>query len=370
MQFDTFNATCEAERKPLAVAGVHRRSRVLSDIQALKSEPPRHLLPDPALTHEVTIVKQAHKRRSARRLWGFALELHTEYYPSAGQRRMSDDIVALQRKPVVVIAKSVVQDEKTPAGGVSSDAYKDPFCALPRDFGNDVNGVIDVDRPGGAPFRQAPHPGKERDLVAAGKKAGAQCAVHSLREPVVEWEHVISSRFNKKALLQLAQLFRMAGREIFGLAEVFLDVIELPAIVGKVRGPPGYPGQPSMAATGNPSLIVNGSIAKHFEILDGACAVRVRLIKAVGHADALDWPLGNTVHDCRLSDTNHFEDCGQHVNHVMELEACGTGIGNASRPTDDQCVSGCAEVGRNLLDPLERCIAGPRPPHGEVRAGS
>src|SRR6185503_2079000 len=54
----------------------------------------------------------------------------------------------------------------------------------------------------------------------------------------------------------------------------------------------------------------------------------------------------------------------------MELEACGTGIGNTSRPTEDHRVSGCAEVGCNLLDPLEGCIAGPRPTHGEVRAGS
>ena len=63
MEFDTFNSTCEAEREPLAVAGVHWRSRVLPNIQALKSEPPRHLFTDLALTYQMTVVKEAHERR-------------------------------------------------------------------------------------------------------------------------------------------------------------------------------------------------------------------------------------------------------------------------------------------------------------------
>jgi hypothetical protein len=145
VEFYTFNVTCEAEREPLAVAGVHGRSRVLSNIQALKSEPPRHLFPDPALTHQVTVVKQAHMRRATRRLRRFALEFHAEYHPSARQRRIGDHIVAFERKPVVVIAQPVAKNEKAPAGGVSPDTDEDPFCALPRDFGNDVNGMINVD---------------------------------------------------------------------------------------------------------------------------------------------------------------------------------------------------------------------------------
>ena len=49
MELDTLDPAGETEGKPLAIAGVHRRHRVLPDIQALEPETPRHLLLDSAL---------------------------------------------------------------------------------------------------------------------------------------------------------------------------------------------------------------------------------------------------------------------------------------------------------------------------------
>src|SRR4051812_8281004 len=83
---DSFNPTREAERKSLAIAGVHRRHRVLSDVQAFESEAPRYLLLDSALADQASVVEQAHDRGSTGRPGRFAFELHAQHRSSARKR--------------------------------------------------------------------------------------------------------------------------------------------------------------------------------------------------------------------------------------------------------------------------------------------
>src|SRR6185312_2553026 len=118
VELDTIDSTREPKGESVAVAGVHRRHGVLPDVQALESEPSRDLFLDSALTDQVLAVEQAYDGRSAPRLGR-----------SARERRVGDDVEALEREPVVVVAQPVALDEEAPTGAVSPEADEDPFGA-------------------------------------------------------------------------------------------------------------------------------------------------------------------------------------------------------------------------------------------------
>src|SRR5690348_13276900 len=120
----------------------------------------------------------------------------------------------------------------------------------------------------------------------------------------------------------------MALGEVFGLAEVFLDVVELPDIVREIRRALRHPRQPSMAAACHPTVGIDRTVAEHLEVLSRVCARRVRSIEGVGHTDTLDWFLGRAIDYCRFRDSEYLENCWHHVNNVMELEAGGANISN------------------------------------------
>ena len=69
----------------------------------------------------------------------------------------------------------------------------------------------------------------------------------------------------------------------------------------------------------------------------------------------------DAVDRARLRDPGHVEDRRRDVDHVGELRAQDTGVGDALRPPDDHRIARAAEVRADLLAPLERGVPGPRP---------
>ena len=66
-------------------------------------------------------------------------------------------------------------------------------------------------------------------------------------------------------------------------------------------------------------------------------------------------------------DPRDVEDRRRHVDHVGELRAQPAGVVDPLRPVHDQRVAGPTEVRADLLAPLERGVARPRPRRGVVR---
>src|SRR6185312_2685084 len=268
-------------------------------------------------------------------------------------------------------AQPAALDEEAPAGSVPPETDQHPFCAGSRDLRDDIDDVIDVHELGGAGFGQSPHPRIQPDQPPSGEEARTQRRIHPLREPVVEGQHVVASRLYQEQLLQRAQPVRMTHREVHGLAEILLDVVELPAVLGEIGSAPSGPWQTSMPTACDPSLLVDRSVAEHFEVLSRARALRARVlaIEGIGDADPLDRLLGDPVYHRRLGDPDDFENRRNDVDHVMKLATDGADIRDPGGPTDDHPVAGAAEVRRDLLYPLERSIPGPGPTRRVMRAG-
>src|SRR6185437_12908207 len=102
----------------------------------------------------------------------------------------------------------------------------------------------------------------------------------------------------------------MACRDVLRLAEVHINVVELPTIVIEIRCSPGHPGQPTVPAACDPSLVIDRSIAEHLEILGRTRALCARAlpVEGIGHADSLDRLLRDSIEHGRLGDSNDIEN--------------------------------------------------------------
>src|SRR4029079_13012284 len=73
------------------------------------------------------------------------------------------------------------------------------------------------------------------ELRLAADMTRMQVWIGTLREAVVKRQHVVLGRFGHEPVLQLAPLLRLLGRQIIGLREVLVDVVELPAVLVEAR---------------------------------------------------------------------------------------------------------------------------------------
>lgn len=95
------------------------------------------------------------------------------------------------------------------------------FIAGPWRFGRGWRGAR-LGHPDGA--------GPEHEAGLARDQARPQCRVDALGEPVVQGQHVVLGGFGQELLLELTELARVLGGHVGGLAEVSLDVVELPGL--------------------------------------------------------------------------------------------------------------------------------------------
>ena len=168
----------------------------------------------------------------------------------------------------------------------------------------------------------------------------------------------------------------MLGGEVVGLREVVGQVVELPRVLLGVVGPGGesrdrprrrVPRDPVELARGPPAVLVDRPVAVDLEVLHGVPLSRGRVVEAVHEARPLHRLLFDPVYDLGLGDAGRFENRRPDVDAVGELGTQGAGVPDPLRPRDDHAVARAAQVGGDLLAPLERSVARPRPGARVVR---
>src|SRR5258708_5253107 len=102
----------------------------------------------------------------------------------------------------------------------------------------------------------------------------------------------------------------------------------------EVPGRPAHrhPREPPVTRSGNPAILVEGSVSEHFEILYMTRARGPGIVKAVDHTHAFDWLLFHAIQLCRLGQMRRLQDGGGNVDDMVELRADATGVLDAVRP--------------------------------------
>ncbi len=195
--------------------------------------------------------------------------------------------------------------------------------------------------------------------------APGEVGVEALDATVVERQHVVLLRLLEPELLQLGELLGHLRCEVACLAPVGAGVVELPDVRlerGQLLDDP----RDRVTSHGGPALVVDAAVAEHLEVLRLPAVGGIGLVERVPHADAVDRPLLDPVHEARLRDARRLQDRRCEVDHVMELLPDLAACGEAVRPVHDGAVARAAEVRGDLLRPLVRRVHRVCPADGEV----
>ena len=188
---------------------------------------------------------------------------------------------------------------------------------------------------------------------------------------VAERQHVVLLCFPIEHRLQLLDLVRHLRREVIELGGVFLDVVKLPLVRADVRRRRGaqHPWLGHRRRRRHPTLVIDGAIAEHLEILRGALArgVGVGLVQGVQHAHPFDRALLDAVDDFGLRDAGCFENGRHDVDDVVELTADAALVVDMAGPGYRHALLGTPEMRRHLFHPLERRVHRPCPGRRKMR---
>jgi len=121
------------------------------------------------------------------------------------------------------------------------------------------------------------------------------------------------------------------------------------------------------AARRDPTVLVDGPVCEHLEILYRAPAPCRCVVEGIGDRHALDRLLHDPVDRVGRRYSRHLENGRHNVDDVVELSTQFPLRLDAFGPMHDQRIARAAEVGCDLLHPLERGLHGPRPTHGHMR---
>src|SRR5262249_60344476 len=100
--------------------------------------------------------------------------------------------------------------------------------------------------------------GSARRGLRYGQAAGAA---------VIQWVGVVRLRFFIEELLQFSELVGVLGGQIVRLAEVLVEIVELPLVVLPVSGCEVLSPGERMLGAGDPALVVNRTVREDLEIL-------------------------------------------------------------------------------------------------------
>lgn len=102
------------------------------------------------------------------------------------------------------------------------------------------------------------------------------------------------------------------------MAEIPLDVRELPGGFFKIEpAVGGLPGE-ALAGTGDPAILVNGPIGEHCEVLRGSPVFGSRIVERVDHADPLDRLLRDAIDGLGGGHLTGFVNGGADVQQRVE----------------------------------------------------
>src|SRR3954465_10150050 len=112
---------------------------------------------------------------------------------------------------------------------------------------------------------------------------------------------------------------------------------------------------------GIPAVVIDSAIGDHLEVLGLARRrrVRTRLVEGVGHADAFDRLLLDSVNRLRSRDAGRLENRRHDIDDVVELAADAASVLDTVRPGDRQALPRATKMRSNLLRVLERSVEGP-----------
>src|SRR5437867_12068063 len=116
-----------------------------------------------------------------------------------------------------------------------------------------------------------------------------------------------------------------------------------------------------MASTGDPAIVIDAAITKHFEILSGVRLPGLRIVEGINHRGPIKRPLRCPVHALGERQAGGLQHSRSNIRDMSELGAdFSLGI-NPRWPTYNYTVRSSAIVRSDLLGPLERSVASPRP---------
>ncbi len=191
---------------------------------------------------------------------------------------------------------------------------------------------------------------------------------------VVERQHIVFLRLGVEDILQLLELVRHLVGKIVVLGDIFIEVVEFPLIPGNhIRRRRGaqFPREICRRRDRHPTVLVNGAVPEHLEILRRVPGWRVGilLVQRVHHAHAFNRALLDAFDRVGSRDACRFEDRRYDVDDVMKLAADTTDVRDVAGPGHGHAIGSAAAMRRNLLHPLERSIHRPRPAGRIMRKG-
>src|SRR4051812_19370617 len=97
---------------------------------------------------------------------------------------------------------------------------------------------------------------------------------------------------------------------------------------------------------GVPAVTIDAAVGDHLEVLGLALRWRFRvgLVERIGHADALDWLLLDSVHRLGRVDAGRLENRRNDIDDMVELSSDPAGIADMARPADCEALPRAAEV--------------------------
>ena len=114
----------------------------------------------------------------------------------------------------------------------------------------------------------------------------------------------------------------------------------------------GLPGR-AVDGSGEPAVAIDRAIAKHFEVLRGVTFGGLLIVEGIKQARAFHWHLGRAVHHLWLGQEGGLQNGRCNVDHMTELRAHPAAFFDALGPVGDHPIARAAEIGSDLLGPLE-----------------
>src|SRR6266576_394872 len=190
--------------------------------------------------------------------------------------------------------------------------------------------------------------------------------VGALDKSVIQWKDVVLSGFDQEKVLKFFQFVGVLCRKIVSFAEVIIQVVQLPRILGEIIAANILPRQASVPDSSDPTIVIERPVSEHLEILRLALLLGVRVIETVHHTDTFDGFLLDAVDFSGLWNAGGFQDGWRDVNRVMELCANATLVLDASWPGHHDRVACPTKMRCHLFAPLEGRVHRPGPANRKV----
>jgi len=180
----------------------------------------------------------------------------------------ADSVLGLSR-PLVGPHRPAVEDNEPPAGKPTTLGDDDSFRPLLGHLNFRREGVGSILQGRSRSFGNPDRSLVIIEYLAASRQAGFLKDCFECRLGAeVHGQDIVPSRFGPPEILELAELLRVLLRQVFGLGEIFLDVVELPREALRDQALRfGLPGEDEGAGAGEPAVVIDPAIAEHLEVL-------------------------------------------------------------------------------------------------------